>query len=90
MHVAKDTTLFGRFEKVENDELFEKGEALHGQVINVWKLSVGFLQDLFSAGKVMFGTGALVSKYWAPSVLPPVYGGSPSSYMVFFRAKIAM
>lgn len=90
MHVVKDTTLFGRFEKVENDELFEEGEALHGQVFNVRKLSVGFVQDLFSAGKVKFGAGALVSKYWAPSVLTPVYGGSPSSYMVFFRAKIAM
>lgn len=82
--------VFGRFEKVENDELFQEGEPLHGQVFNVRKLSVGFVQDLFSAGKVKFGAGALVSKHWAPSTLDAIYGSSPSSYMVFFRAKLAM
>jgi hypothetical protein len=41
MHVLPTTTLFGRIEKVENDELFSQGEPLHDRVFNVCKLSVG-------------------------------------------------
>lgn len=87
-HVASKTIVFGRFEKVDNDELFMEGEALHGSVFNVKKLSLGAVQDLFSAGKVKFSAGALASKHWAPPALDGVYGGKPSSYMIFFRAKI--
>lgn len=90
LHVTAKTTVFGRFEKVDNDELFQEDAPLHGQVFNVRKLSVGVVQDLFSAGKVKFGAGALVSKHWAPSALDSVYGSNPSSYMIFFRAKLAM
>jgi hypothetical protein len=89
MHLAAQTTAFARFEKVENDELFHEGEPLHGQAFNVRKLSVGAVHNLFSAGKVKFGVGALVSKHWAPVALDPFYGSSPSSYMLFFRAKLA-
>ncbi len=89
MHVTEKTTAFGRVEKVENDELFHEGEPLHGQAFNVRKLSIGAVHELFSAGKVKFGIGALVSKHWAPAALDPFYGSSPSSYMVFFRAKLA-
>ena len=90
LHVRDDTTVFGRFERVENDELFQPDEPLHGQVFNVRKLRVGFVHDFFSAGNVKFGAGALVSRYWKPSVLDSAYGSNPSSYMVFFRAKLAM
>ncbi|MDP3672648.1 MAG: hypothetical protein Q8R69_23530 [Telluria sp.] len=89
LHIRRDTSLFGRFERVENDELFRDDEPLHGQVFKVRKLSVGFVRDFFSAGKVKFGAGALVSKYWAPAVLDSIYGASPSGYMLFFRARIA-
>jgi hypothetical protein len=89
MHV-RDTTLFGRFERVENDELFHHDDPLHGQVFNIRKLSVGFVHDFFSAGNVKFGAGALVSRYWKPAALDTFYGGNPSSYMLFVRAKLAM
>lgn len=90
LHVLPETTLFGRMEKVENDELFHDNEPMRGQMFNVRKLSVGFVHDFFSAGNVKFGAGALVSRYWKPSVLDSVYGAAPSSYMLFFRAKLAM
>lgn len=90
LHVRDDTTVFGRFERVDNDELFQSNEALHGQVFAVRKLSVGFVHDFFSAGDVKFGAGALVSRYWKPTALDSVYGSNPSSYMLFVRAKLAM
>ena len=90
MHVRPETTLFGRIEKVENDELFREGELSHGQVFNVRKLSIGFVHDFFSAGNVKFGAGALASKYWKPAALDSVYGSDPTSYMLFIRARLAM
>lgn len=90
MHVTQNTTVFGRFEKVENDELFMEGEPLHGRVFNIRKLSLGLVHDLFNAGKAKFGVGALISRHWSPAELDPVYGASPSSYMIFVRAKLAM
>lgn len=84
------TTLFGRFERVENDELLRAGEPLDGHIFNVRKLSIGFVHDFYSAGNIKLGAGALASRYWKPAVLDGVYGSSPSSYMVFVRAKLAM
>lgn len=40
--------------------------------------------------KVKFSAGALVSKYQAPALLDPIYGSAPSSYMLFFRARLGM
>jgi hypothetical protein len=88
LHENEATTVFGRFERVANDELIAEGQPLHGDVFNVRKLSVGVVRDFFSAGHVKFGVGALVSKHWAPAVLDPIYGASPTSYMLFFRAKL--
>lgn len=88
LHVSEESTVFYRFERVANDELFQEGQPLHGDVFNVRKLSVGVVRDFFSAGRVKFGVGALVSKHWAPAVLDPFYGASPTSYMLFFRAKL--
>lgn len=90
MQVRNDTTVFGRFESVGNNELFQESEPLHGQIFKVRKLSLGFVHDFAQIGHVKFGAGALASKYWKPAVLDPFYGSSPSSYMVFFRAKLAM
>ncbi len=88
--LAGDTTVFGRAESVQNDELFHEGEALHGQMFTVRKISLGVVHDFFAVGNVKFGAGALVSKYAAPAALDPIYGASPSSAMLFFRAKLAM
>ena len=90
MHVRDDWTVFGRFEKVENNELFQEGEPQHGQVFNIRKLSLGFVHDFAQLGKVKLGAGALVSKFGKPTALDSVYGSSPTSYMLFFRAKLAM
>lgn len=90
MHVRDDWTVFGRFERVENNELFQAGDPLHDQVFNIRKLSLGFVHDFAQLGKVKLGAGALVSKFGKPAALDTTYGSSPTSYMLFFRAKLAM
>ena len=89
LHVDPATSLFARFERVANDELFHHDSPLHGQPFTVRKLSVGLTRDLFSAGQVRFSAGVLASKYWKPGVLDQFYGANPSSFMVFFRARLA-
>ncbi|QJD99154.1 LPS-assembly protein LptD [Massilia forsythiae] len=84
------TKVFGRFEQVDNGELFEEASPLHHRQFDVRKLSVGVVQDLFRAGDVAFSAGVLGSRHWAPATLDAFYGNDPSSYMVFFRARLAM
>jgi hypothetical protein len=97
LRVRADTTVFGRFEAVQNGELFGHGHdadaatvALQDRVFNVKKLSVGAVHDFAQLGRVKFGVGGVVSAYAKPGALDTVYGDSPSSWMVFFRAKLAM
>lgn len=80
-------TLFGRLERVENDELFREGEPLHRQAFKVGKLSVGAIREITHAGHARISVGALVSRYAVPSALDGVYGSQPMSYMVFLRAR---
>jgi hypothetical protein len=84
------TTVFGRFERVQNDELLHEEGEPHGQVFGVGKLSIGAVHDFAQLGDVKFGAGALASRYWKPNALDPVYGSNPGSWMVFVRAKLAM
>lgn len=81
-------TLFGRAERVDNDELFMAGEPLQGRTFRVNKISLGAIYDFFNANHVALGIGALVSRYAIPSVLDDAYGEQPKSSMVFVRAKI--
>jgi hypothetical protein len=84
------TTVFGRFERVQNDELLHEEGEPHGHVFGVGKLSLGAVHDFAQLGDVKFGAGALASRYWKPNALDPVYGSNPGSWMVFVRAKLAM
>jgi len=84
-------TLFTRAERVQNDELLERGEMVHGfvqhPVFTVSKVSVGGIYDFIHSQNIKFGIGALASRYGIPESLKPEYG-NPTSYMVFARLKI--
>lgn len=80
--------LFGRAERVDKDELFRIGEPLYGQTFTVGKLSLGAIRDFARVGHARLGIGGLVSRYALPSALDGVYGPNPTSYMVFFRARL--
>ena len=98
MRVRPDTTVFGRFEAVQNGELFGHGHgadetpasALQDRVYNIKKLSVGVVHDFVQLGPVKFGVGAVASAFAKPAALDTVYGDSPSAWMLFFRARLAM
>jgi len=81
-------TVFGRLERVNNDELFVEGDPLHGKAFQVDKLSLGYIHDFAKTGPVHWGVGALASAYRMPSELEPGYGRRPHSYMIFLQARL--
>lgn len=88
LRLGERNTLFGRIERVENDELIHEGEPLHDQTFRVGKLSIGAIHDFAHVGHAKVGVGALVSRYALPSALDQVYGSNPTSYIVFLRARL--
>ena len=89
-------TLFVRAERVAEDELLESASGpveiaplAPMPIFTVNKLSAGGIYDFPVAEHLKFGVGALVSKYGLPGTLKPLYGGDPTSYMVFFRLKLS-
>ena len=89
-------TLFMRVERVAEDELLERasgpveiGPLVSMPIFTVNKISLGGIYDFPVAEHLKFGIGALVSKYGLPGALKPLYGGEPTSFMVFFRLKLS-
>jgi hypothetical protein len=87
VNLAHTHTIFGRFENVEKDELFEQSSPLAGSVFRVNKLSLGYIYDFPETHGVQFGLGAVGSVHFLPSALDDVYGQTPTSYMLFARAR---
>jgi len=86
--VFHDThTIFGRVERVDEDELFEGASPLQGRVFAVDKISLGYIRDFHVADHAKLGLGGLVSRYGFPSALDRAYG-DPTSFMIFLRLKV--
>jgi hypothetical protein len=81
-------TLFGRVEQQENDELTIHGDNHGDEVVDVGKLSAGYIWDGVRAGSFRGGLGLLGSVSRIPGELKHEYGSSPFSWMAFLRAKI--
>jgi len=81
-------TVFGRFEQVDNDELFHDDEPFAGQTFRVRKLTLGYIYDFAKTGQVAWGIGGLVGLYDAPYALDSVYGKHPTSTMVFLQGRL--
>ncbi len=81
-------TFFGRGELADKDELFSEDEPRAGNIYHVGKLSAGYIYDFLSFHYGQIGVGGLGSVYSVPSGLSDVYGSSPTSYMIFIRAKL--
>ncbi len=84
----KQHTVFGRFEWVEKDELFEKGDPLHGRVFDVAKLGLGYVFEVLTISKMHVGIGGSVLFDIIPDSLRGAYGDDPVSYLLFVRIKI--
>ena len=81
-------TIFGRLERVKNDELFGEDEPLHGRAFVIEKVSLGYIQDFAKTGAVNWGVGVLGSAYRKPAELDPHYGSRPHSVMFFIQARM--
>lgn len=76
-------TIFGRYERTENDELVPGGQAYA-----VSKASLGVIRDWKVAEHVKIGLGGLYAVDFVPGALKGVYGDSPDGAMAFVRLKI--
>lgn len=81
-------TVFGRLERVENDELFPDESLLHGVEFTVWKFSVGYVYDFVRVWRVVGGIGAVGSvALFHGELLKSAYGDTPLSGTFFLRLK---
>jgi len=82
------STVFGRVEDVQKDELFEPPSPLTGQVFRVQEVSLGYVYDLPVAKHVALGFGAMGTANFVPDEIKPIYGGTPWGWMPFLRLKL--
>lgn len=88
-YVLNDThTFFGRYDQMENDELFNASSPLADQDFLIHKLSLGYIYDFARTGPVVWGVGGLVSAYDTPSAVDSFYGKEPRSYLVFLQGRL--
>lgn len=80
--------VFGRFENVENDELFPHGDPLHEQAFRVSKFSLGYAHSIPLGGAFSLALGGSASLYAKPDALDAAYGENPKSFTLF--AKLAL
>jgi hypothetical protein len=85
--VLQDThTIFGRAERVNEDELL--GHIDPVPVFTPTKFSLGYIYDFHVAEHVKLGIGGLASRYIVPKGLDTAYGSDPTSFMTFVRLKV--
>jgi hypothetical protein len=89
----KTYTVFARAERIDAHELLHDtlgvGSALAHGTFAVSKISLGGIYDMPLDQHLKVGIGALISKYLVPAELQPFYGSSPTSFMLFIRAKMS-
>ena len=81
-------TVFGRAERVDNNELQSVPGANHGPSFTVGKVSLGGVHDFRLARHVLFGVGGVVSRTLTPRGLDGAYGGDRTSGTGFVRLKL--
>ncbi len=78
--------LFGRFENVNNDELFpDTISPLHDMPFRISKFALGYAYSLPAIGRLSIAVGALGSVYAKPAALDAAYGAFPASVVLFAR-----
>lgn len=86
--VAERHTVFGRFESVENDELFpDHADPLHDTAFQVAKLQAGYAYTL-PAGPFALSLGGSAAKLFKPAALDSAYGEDPMGYTVFAKLTL--
>jgi len=80
--------VFGRAEYAEKDELFAPPNPRADTVFNVGKVDLGYIFQFPFLPYTLGGVGAVGSASFVPGSLKSSYGGTPLSYMVFFRIDL--
>lgn len=82
-------TILSRFERVAKDELFPcEDSPLHGEKIDVNKLTLGYIYDFPAFKRMKWGIGATFDVNIIPAKMHPDYGNTPLGYMLFVRLKL--
>jgi hypothetical protein len=81
-------TVFGRWESVEKDELFQEGHRNEGKRYLVHKASLGYIYDFAKWKDLHAGVGAMGSVHLIPDSLERFYGETPLSFAIFARVKL--
>ena len=84
------STLFGRWEQAEKDELFAEGDPRHGTVYRVSSITTGYRYDVWTVGRATMGIGGLASLTSVPDSIEDDYGalGILPSWMLFTRIAL--
>jgi len=80
--------IFGRFENVQNDELFGHGSPLEGRAFRVSKFTLGYGYTLPLGSDVSLALGGSGSIYAKPDLLDAAYGNSPASFSLFAKLSL--
>lgn len=88
VHPDDKWTVFGRGERVDNDELLPEAGAFHGTAYAVGKISIGAIRDVPVLSHLKIGLGALASRTIVPQGLNAAYGGDRWSGQAFLRFKL--
>jgi hypothetical protein len=81
-------TFFARGEYAEKNELFDPADPRSGSVYEVGAIEGGYRYDVWSAGHLRVGLGALGTISFVPSSIQDVYGENPASWMLFTRIAL--
>lgn len=84
----KSHTLFGRFEYLEKDELFDGDDLLSGKIHDVQKITLGYVYDLPRLNGFDLGVGGSFSEHFISDTLEEAYSNTPRSFMLFLRVKL--
>jgi hypothetical protein len=82
-------TLFGRFENVNNDELFpDELDPLHEVPFRVSKFQAGYAYRLPLSGPLNLALGGTISAFAKPDALDAAYGNSPMGFTLFAKFSL--
>lgn len=89
VHPNDGWTVFGRVERVENNELLVTEAGHHGPTFTTSKASIGAIRDFRLTEHVKVGVGALYALNFVPNALASLYASdTPSGAMAFVRIKV--
>lgn len=80
--------VFGRVERVRNDELFAEDAPLHGVPFTVTKASLGYAYTMPLGASATLSLGGTASLYAIPDRLDSAYGRHPGGLTLFARLAL--